>query len=137
MGLVRCSSIPSLYRQLQALNSPSRTDDTHLQSLFLTESHVWRDANEKIRADVADNDDVSGMLDRTGLLDKIDSLFIKKNTRLPGKFHWAAEPVEKFVLWFRLRGYRIHDKRCITNFVRPLPPHYPQWVVFFLIDVTW
>jgi hypothetical protein len=79
---------------------PSQTEVTRLQSLLFTgESSLeeWL-TNEKSRADDADNDDVSGMLDRMGLLDEFDSLFVRTLDFLGGFTGTTAEPVEELVM---------------------------------------
>ena len=81
---------------------PSQTEVTRLQSLLFTgESSLeeWL-TNEKSRAadDVVDNDDVSGMLDRMGLLDEFDSLFVRTLDFLGGFTGTTAEPVEELVM---------------------------------------
>ena len=79
---------------------PSQTEVTRLQSLLFTgESSLeeWL-TNEKSRADDADNDDVSGMLDRMGLLDEFDSLFVRTLDFLGGFKGTTAEPVEELVM---------------------------------------
>ena len=79
---------------------PSQTEVTRLQSLLFTgESSLeeWL-TNEKSRADDADNDDVSGMLERMGLLDEFDSLFVRTLDFLGGFTGTAAEPVEEVVM---------------------------------------
>ena len=79
---------------------PSQTEITRLQSLLFTgESSLeeWL-TNEKSRADDADNDDVSGMLERMGLLDEFDSLFVRTLDFLGGFTGTTAEPVEELVM---------------------------------------
>ena len=79
---------------------PSQTEVTRLQSLLFTgESSLeeWL-TNEKSRADDADNDDVSGMLDRMGLLDEFDSLFVRTLDFLGGFTGTTAEPIEEVVM---------------------------------------
>jgi len=80
---------------------PSQTELTRLQSLFFTgESSLeeWL-TSEKSRADDdADNDDVSGMLDRMGLLDEFDSLFVRTLDFLGSFTGTTAEPVEELVM---------------------------------------
>jgi hypothetical protein len=79
---------------------PSQTEVTRLQSLLFTgESSLeeWL-TNEKSRADDADNNDVSGMLDRMGLLDEFDSLFVRTLDFLGGFKGTTAEPVEELVM---------------------------------------
>jgi hypothetical protein len=51
--------------------------------------------NEKAQADDADNDDVSGMLERMGLLDEFDSLFVRTLDFLGGFTGTTAEPIEE------------------------------------------
>lgn len=79
---------------------PSQTDVTRLQSLLFTgESSLeeWL-TNAKSRADDTYNDDVSGMLDRMGLLDEFDSLFVRTLDFLGGFTGTTAEPVEELVM---------------------------------------
>ena len=79
---------------------PSQTEITRLQSLLFTgESSLeeWL-TDEKSRADDADNDDVSGMLERMGLLDEFDSLFVRTLDFLGGFTGTTAEPVEELVM---------------------------------------
>ena len=79
---------------------PSQTEVTRLQSLLFTgESSLeeWL-TNEKSRADDADNDDVSGMLDRMGLLGEFDSLFVRTLDFLGGFTGTTAEPAEEVVM---------------------------------------
>ena len=54
--------------------------------------------NAKSRADDTYNDDVSGMLDRMGLLDEFDSLFVRTLDFLGGFTGTTAEPVEELVM---------------------------------------
>ena len=80
--------------------SPNQTEITRLQSLLFTgESSLeeWL-TNEKTRADDAGNDDLSGMLDRMGLLDEFDSLFVMTLDFLGGFTGTTAEPVEEVVM---------------------------------------
>ena len=79
---------------------PSQTEVTRLKSLLFTgESSLeeWL-TTEKARADDADNDDVSGMLERMGLLDEFDSLFVRTLDFLGGFTGTTAEPVEEVVM---------------------------------------
>ena len=79
---------------------PSQTEVTRLKSLLFTgESSLeeWL-TNEKARADDADNDDVSGMLERIGLLDEFDSLFVRTLDFLGGFTGTTAEPIEEVVM---------------------------------------
>ena len=79
---------------------PSQTEVTRLKSLLFTgESSLeeWL-TTEKARADDADNDDVSGMLERMGLLDEFDSLFVKTLDFLGGFTGTTAEPIEEVVM---------------------------------------
>ena len=79
---------------------PSQTEVTRLKSLLFTgESSLeeWL-TNEKARADDADNDDVSGMLERMGLLDEFDSLFVRTLDFLGGFTGTTAEPIEEVVM---------------------------------------
>jgi len=80
---------------------PSQTEVTRLRSLlFIGESSLeeWI-ANEKSRIDdAADNDDVSGMLGRMGLLDEFDSLFARTLDFLGGFTGTTGEPVEEVVM---------------------------------------
>jgi hypothetical protein len=80
---------------------PSQTDVTRLQSLLFTGGSSLEEwlANEKSRVDDADNDDVSGMLDRMGLLEEFDSLFVRTLDFLGGFTGTsAAEPDEEVVM---------------------------------------
>jgi hypothetical protein len=79
---------------------PSQTDVTRLKSLLFTgESSLeeWL-SNEKSRANDADSDDVSGMLDRMGLLEEFDSLFVETLDFLGGFTGTVAEPAEELVM---------------------------------------
>lgn len=79
---------------------PSQTEVTRLKSLLFTgESSLeeWL-TTEKARADDADNDDVSGMLERMGLLDEFDSLFVRTLDFLGGFTGTTAEPIEEVVM---------------------------------------
>jgi hypothetical protein len=94
------SNIPSESALSIKSTPPSQTEVTRLQSLLFTgESSLeeWL-TNEKSRADDADNDDVSGMLDRMGLLDEFDSLFVRTLDFLGGFMGTTAEPVEEVVM---------------------------------------
>jgi hypothetical protein len=76
---------------------PSQTEVTRLKSLLFTgESSLeeWL-TNDLARADDADNDDVSGMLERMGLLDEFDSLFVRTLDFLGGFTGTTAEPIEE------------------------------------------
>jgi len=79
---------------------PSQTDVTRLKSLLFTgESSLeeWLTI-EKARTDGADNDDVSSMLERMGLLDEFDSLFVRTLDFLGGFTGTTAEPMEEVVM---------------------------------------
>jgi len=79
---------------------PSQTDVTRLKSLLFTgESSLeeWLTI-EKARTDGADNDDVSSMLERMGLLDEFDSLFVRTLDFLGGFTGTTAEPIEEVVM---------------------------------------
>ena len=79
---------------------PSQTDVTRLKSLLFTgESSLeeWLTI-EKARNDGADNDDVSSMLERMGLLDEFDSLFVRTLDFLGGFTGTSAEPTEEAVM---------------------------------------
>ena len=93
------SNMPSAALSIKS-TPPSQTDITRLQSMLFTgESSLeeWL-TNEKSQADDADNDDVSGMLDRMGLLDEFDSLFVRTLDFLGGFTGTTAEPVEELVM---------------------------------------
>jgi hypothetical protein len=90
------SNMPSAVKS----TPPSQTEVTRLQSLLFTgESSLeeWL-TSEKSRADNADNDDVSGMLDCMGLLDEFDSLFVRTLDFLGGFKGTTAEPVDELVM---------------------------------------
>jgi hypothetical protein len=92
------SNIPSALRIKSS--PPSQTEVTRLKSLLFTgESSLeeWL-TNEKARADDADNDDVSSMLERMGLLDEFDSLFVRTLDFLGGFTGTTAEPIEEVVM---------------------------------------
>lgn len=93
------SNMPSALSSVKS-TPPSQTEVTRLQSLLFTgESSLeeWL-TNEKSRADDADNDDVSGMLARMGLLDEFDSLFVRTLDFLGGFTGTTAEPDEEVVM---------------------------------------
>ena len=93
------SNMPSTLSSIKS-TPPTQTEVTRLQSLLFTgESSLeeWL-TNEKSRADDADNDDVSGMLDRMGLLDEFDSLFVRTLDFLGGFTGTTAEPDEEVVM---------------------------------------
>ena len=93
------SNMPSALSSVKS-TPPSQTEVTRLQSLLFTgESSLeeWL-TNEKSRADDADNDDVSGMLDRMGLLDEFDSLFVRTLDFLGSFTGTTAEPDEEVVM---------------------------------------
>jgi len=79
---------------------PSQTDVTRLQSLLFTGDSSLEEwlSNEKARADDADSDDVSGMLDRMGLLEEFDSLFIRTLDFLGGFAGTVAKPGDELVM---------------------------------------
>ena len=79
---------------------PSQTDVARLQSLLFTGESALEEwlTNEKTRADDADNDDVSGLLERMGLLEEFDSLFVRTLDFLGGFTGTAAQPVEELVM---------------------------------------
>ena len=55
-------------------------------------------SNEKARADDADSDDVSGMLESMGLLEEFDSLFIRTLDFLGGFADTIAKPGDELVV---------------------------------------
>jgi len=79
---------------------PSQTDVTRLQSLLFTGDSSLEEwlSNEKARADDADSDDVSEMLDRMGLLEEFDSLFVRTLDFLGGFAGTVAKPGDELVM---------------------------------------
>jgi len=79
---------------------PSQTEVTRLQSLLFTGESALEEwlTNEKTRANDADSDDVSGMLEHMGLLEEFDSLFVRTLDFLGGFTGTVAEPVEELVM---------------------------------------
>jgi len=79
---------------------PSQTDVTRLQSLLFTADSSLEEwlSNEKARADGGDSENVSGMLDRMGLLEEFDSLFMRTLDFLGGFAGTVAKPGDELVM---------------------------------------
>ncbi|KAF8801466.1 hypothetical protein BYT27DRAFT_7115052 [Phlegmacium glaucopus] len=78
---------------------PNQTEVTRLRSLLFTGESALEEwlTNEKTRVDDADND-VSGMLERMGLLEEFDSLFVRTLDFLGGFTGTVAEQGEELVM---------------------------------------
>lgn len=94
------SNIPSASSLSFKSTPPSQTDVTRLQSLLFTGDTSLEEwlSNEKTRANDADSDDVSGMLDRMGLLEEFDSLFMRTLGFLGGFAGTVAKPGDELVM---------------------------------------
>lgn len=82
---------------------PSQTEVTRLQSLLFTGESALEEwlTSEKMKSrvdDSTDSGDVSGMLERMGLLDEFDSLFVRTLDFLGGFTGTAADPAEELLM---------------------------------------
>ena len=82
---------------------PSQTEVTRLQSLLFTGESALEEwlTSEKMKSrvdDSTDSGDVSGMLERMGLLDEFDSLFVRTLDFLGGFTETAADPPEELLM---------------------------------------